>query len=165
MKTLACLAAFAAFAGPFFGASSPEMKTEAGRDLIDTAMQVHRFDTFLMLVRDADLMFNLKGGGPYTIFAPTDDAFDKMPGGLLDHLHGNAPRLKQFLLHHVVRGNMTAEQVVRARRLTALDGRVLIARNLGGHGTVGGAGFTIGNIRTSNGTLHAMDAVIMSASD
>lgn len=140
--------------------TSPRPQTGLQRDLIDTAMSVHRFDTFLMLVRDADLIFNLKGSGPYTIFAPTDQAFERMPAGLLDRIHGNKQRLRQFVLHHVVRGRWTAERAVREHRLVGLDGRPILTRNVNGHGLIGNARFSLANVHTSNGVLHGINAVL-----
>jgi uncharacterized surface protein with fasciclin (FAS1) repeats len=161
MKTFKCILLFTALAGTLLATAAPKDQTGSGRDIIDTAMSVHQFDTFLMLVRDADLIFNLKGSGPYTIFAPTDAAFEKMPGDLLDRIHGNKSRLRQFVLHHVVRGSWTAEQAVRMHSLIALDGSRLVTVNVGGRGMIGRAGFTIANIRTSNGTLHGINTVMI----
>jgi len=162
MKTFRYLMLCTALAGTMWVASAPTPQNGTNRDLIDTAMSVHQFDTFLMLVRDADLTFNLKGSGPFTIFAPTDAAFEAMPDGLLDRIHGNQSRLRQFLLHHIVRGNWSAEQAVRARSLPAMNGSSIFTRNVGGRGSIGGASFSIANVRTSNGILHGIDAVLMS---
>ena len=140
----------------------PAKYLEPNPDLIDTAMSVHQFDTFLMLVRDADLTFKLKDDGPYTIFMPTDEAFAKMPDGLLKRIHGNKSRLRQFLLHHIVPGSFAAEKAVQAHSLNALDGSKLIMRNVDGHGMVANSRFSITNIRACNGIMHGMDNVLMS---
>lgn len=162
MKSLKCLLICASLSGAMIGATAPTPQTGTGRDLIDTAMSVHQFDTFLMLMRDADLTFNLKDGGPYTVFAPTDAAFNAMPAGLLEQIHGNRARLRQFLLHHVVQGSWSAEQAIRAHSLKTLDGSPILTRNVRGHGTIGGAQFTIANIHTSNGIMHGISEVLMS---
>ncbi|MBI5708010.1 MAG: fasciclin domain-containing protein [Armatimonadetes bacterium] len=162
MYSLKSLLIGAALACAVLGATAPKTQSNSSRDLIDTVMSVHQFDTFLMLVRDADLTFTLKDGGPFTVFAPTDDAFRAMPEGLLEQIHGNKSRLRQFLLHHIVRGSWSAEQAVRARSLPAVDGGHLYTRNVNGHGLVGNASFTITNIHTSNGILHGVSEVLMS---
>lgn len=160
MKKLKCLILVTAIGASFAG-SAPTIQNGTNRDIVDTAMSVHQFNTFLMLVRDADLMFDLKGSGPFTIFAPTDAAFDRMPAGYLTRIHENKSRLKNFVLHHVVRGNWTAESAIRAKSLMALDGTKLITQNLNGSGRIGNAGFTIANIRTSNGILHGIDSALI----
>ena len=162
MKHFKCLLLCATLVGATLVASASSPQIRGGRDLIDTAMSVHRFDTFLMLVRDADLTFTLKDGGPFTVFAPTDDAFRAMPQGLLAKIHGNKPRLRQFVLHHIVRGRLSAQQAVRARSMSVLDGGKIPSHNMKGQGMIGHARFTITNIHTSNGILHGMDRVLMS---
>ncbi len=160
MKTLKWLLICAVVGGAVPASLARHPQEPSGRDLIDTAMSVHQFDTFLMLVRDADLTFNLKGSGPFTVFAPTDAAFNKMPAEVLQAIHGDKAKLKQFVLHHVVRGNYTVEQALRMHTLTALDGRKLVLSNTAGHGTIDGAGFVLTNMPTSNGTLHGIDTVM-----
>jgi uncharacterized surface protein with fasciclin (FAS1) repeats len=148
-------------AGAVSASSAPKTQIPPGRDLIDTAMSVHKFDTFLGLARDADLIFYLKGSGPFTIFAPTEAAFNEFPGALLQAIKGDDVRLRQFVLHHVVLGSYTVGQALRMHSLTALDGRKLVLRNVGGHGTIDGAGFSIANIQASNGTLHGIDTLML----
>lgn len=160
MKYIKGLVMGAVLAASLLASTAPRPQTGLQRDLIDTAMSVHQFDTFLMLVRDADLTFNLKGSGPFTIFAPTDQAFARMPAGLLDRIHGNKQRLRQFVLHHVVRGRWTAQQAVRERRLVGLDGTPILTRNVNGHGLIGNARFSLANVHTSNGVLHGINAVL-----
>lgn len=161
MKLLKYLLLCTTLASAMLVASAPAPQTGTGRDIVDTAMSVHQFDSFLMLVRDADLIFVLKDGGPFTIFAPTDAAFERMPEGLLDKIHENKSRLRQFLLRHIVRGNWTAEAAIRAHSLPTMSGSTLFTRNVAGHGTIGGASFSLANVRTSNGILHGIDAVLM----
>jgi uncharacterized surface protein with fasciclin (FAS1) repeats len=162
MKTLNCLVLCTTLAAALLATSAPSPQNGVNRDLMDTAMSVHQFDTFLVLVRDADLVFNLKGSGPFTIFAPTNEALENMPPGLLERIHGNKPRLRQFVLHHIVRGSFTAEAAVRAHSLAAMDGTTIKTRNVNGRGFVGNARFSLANVRTSNGMLHGISAVIPS---
>lgn len=157
MKTLKWLLLCTVLVGAVSTSTASKAQIAPGRDLIDTALGVHKFDTFLGLVRDADLTFYLKGSGPFTIFAPTQDAFDKMPSGELQAILGDHVRLRQYVMHHVVLGSYTVGQALRMHSLMALDGRKLLTRNSNGHGTIDGAGFTIANIQASNGTLHGID--------
>lgn len=161
MKTLKCLLLCTALTGAMLAVSSPKPATDAGRDVIDTAMSVHKFDTFLMLVRDADLTYILKESGPITVFAPTDDAFKKMPEGLLERIHGNKPRLRDFVLHHIVNGSLTAEQAVQGYTVSLLDGSKLHTGRLSGQGKIGNVGFSMKSARASNGILNEIDAVLM----
>ena len=162
MKYLNCLVLCATLGAAMLATPAPSPQNGVNRDLMDTVMSVHQFDTFLTLVRDADLTFNLKGSGPFTIFAPTNQAFENMPAGLLERIHGNKSRLRQFVLHHIVRGSWTAQAAVRAHSLKALDGTTLQTRNIEGHGLIGSAGFSLANVRTSNGMLHGISAVLLS---
>lgn len=162
MKNLKWLLLCAGLACTVLASSAPKPKVDDTRGLVDVLMSVHQFDTFLMLVRDADLTFTLMDGGPYTIFAPTDAAFRKMPRGQLARIHGNKPLLRQFVLHHIVRGSYTAQGAVLAHSLSALDGSTLRTVNVNGHGRVGGAGFALTNVRANNGTLHGIDRALTS---
>lgn len=165
MKALKWLLICTVLVGAMPASSVVKPQIPPGPDLIDTAMGVHKFDTFLELLRDSDLTFFLKGKGPFTIFAPTEGAFNKMPDGLLNSIQGDYLRLRRFVLHHVVRGSFTVEQALKMHSLTALDGSRLIIHNSAGKGTIGGAGFAIGNIHASNGTLHGLDTVMLPKGD
>jgi uncharacterized surface protein with fasciclin (FAS1) repeats len=160
MKTLTCLLICTALLGAMPASTTPSAQNAPARDLIDTAMDVHQFDTFLKLVRVSDLTFDLKGSGPFTVFAPTDDAFGKMPDSRLQAILGDGAQLRKFVLHHVVRGNYTVAQALKKGTLIALDGTKLVLRNTNGHGTVAGAGFSIANIGASNGMMHGVDGVL-----
>src|SRR5579885_1350984 len=88
------------------------------QDLIDTALAAQKFNLFLSLVRDADLTFQLKGTGPFTIYAPTDTAINaKYTKSQLDALRANPARLREILLHHVVSGRIDAVSTVKMKTL------------------------------------------------
>ena len=88
-----------------------------------------------------------------------------MPEGWLNSLLGDPARLRHYVLQHVVRGSYSVEQLLRMKSLVTLDGGKLIARNSGGHGTIGGAGFSIANIHASNGMLHGIDSGVFPKRD
>lgn len=137
-------------------------QTGMSRDLVDTALTVQKFNVFLSLVRDADLTFDLKGEGPFTVFAPTDEAFySRYTKTQLDALRANKPRLRSILLHHVVRGRIDAVTAAKSHMLDPMMGVPIRTEILDGHGLIGGARFVISNVNTSNGILHGIDHVLM----
>ena len=132
------------------------------RDLIDTALATQKFNLFLSLCTDAGLTFQLKGSGPFTVYAPTDTAINaKYTKSQLDALRGNPSRLRAILLHHVVSGRIDAVQTVKMKSLHPLAGAPISTGIVGGHGTIGGAHFVITNVNTSNGVLHGIDQVLV----
>ena len=129
---------------------------------MNSAMGVHEFDTFLSILRLQDnLAFQLSGKGPYTVFAPTNDAFNKLGPAAVDNLKNNEVRRKQFLLNHIVRGKFTAQEIVNKKSLRTLGGKMLHMSKSGGVGTVNGARFSIPNVTASNGILQGMDRVLV----
>lgn len=137
-----------------------------GRDIIDTIMTVDQFDTFLELVREADLTFTLKRAGPYTVFAPTNDAFKKLPEGRLQGLLSNKKALRRFLLSHVVYGRFAADQAVRQKSIKTLAGGTIKFENVQGHGLIGGtAHYAVTNVVTHNGLVQGIDTVLTPSLD
>lgn len=124
------------------------------KDVIDTMMTVQRFDTFLMLVRESDTAFALKRAGPYTVFAPTDEAMANMSSIRLEELRSNPGELRRWVLAHVVRGRVTAEEA-RRKTMRSLSGTPM---RLGSH-----VRFDVSNVMTSNGILHGISATSLSS--
>ena len=129
-------------------------------DIVDTAVAAGSFNTLVTAVKAAGLVETLKSAGPFTVFAPTDEAFAKLPAGALDKLLANKEQLKAVLLYHVVAGKVMAADVKTGpvktvqgsnARLTAKDGKVMINR----------ANVVKADIGTDNGVIHVIDAVIM----
>ncbi len=160
MKIIHSLLVCVVLSGAVAASAAPKPQMPKGRDVVDTALSVHKFDTFLMLLRDSDLTFKLKSRGPFTVFAPTDQAFEKMPSAWLQNLRNDHARLRSFILHHVARGSYTVDRALRMHHVTALDGQRLAVRNAGGHGMIGHAAFSVSNVYTSNGILHGIDSVL-----
>lgn len=152
MKILLMIGLVMAMIGSAF-ALPPAPKLQ-DKDVIDTMMTVQRFDTFLMLVRESDTAFTLKRSGPYTIFAPTDEAMANMPQSRLDGLRGNPGELKRWVLAHVVRGRVTAEEA-RRRTMRSLSGTPM---RLGSQ-----VRFDLSNVMTSNGILHGISTTSLSS--
>ena len=131
-------------------------------DLVDKALATQKFNTFLSLLTDAGLTFTLKEPGPYTIFAPTDAAFNaKYTKGQLDSLRAEPARLRAILLHHVVLGRVDAVAAVKGRTLHPMQGPAIPTGIVGGRGTIGGAHYVVTNVSASNGMIQGIDQVLV----
>lgn len=148
----------------FCGAVAVDKKAEASespKDIVDTAVAAGSFKTLAQALEAAGLIEALKGEGPFTVFAPTDEAFAKLPAGTLDSLLANTEKLKQILLYHVVSGNVKADQVVTmssAKTLEGSDVKISVENN---KVMVNNANVVKTDIAASNGTIHVIDAVIL----
>ena len=133
------------------------------KDIVDTAIADGRFTTLVAAVQAAGLVDTLKGEGPYTVFAPTDEAFAKLPAGTVEDLlkPENQETLKNILLYHVVPGKVMAADVVNLERTeTALGEPVSIKQDMG-NVYVNDAKVILTDIETSNGVIHVIDSVIL----
>jgi transforming growth factor-beta-induced protein len=129
-------------------------------DIVDTAVEAGSFTTLVTAVEAADLVDALKGEGPFTVFAPTDDAFDALPEGVLDGLLANTTALADVLTYHVVAGKYMAADVVALTSLTTLQGSDLMIDTTDGV-TIDGANIVQTDIECSNGVIHVIDAVMI----
>ena len=130
------------------------------KNLIDTATDAGNFTTLLSAISAAALTETLRGKGPYTVFAPTDDAFKKLPAGTVESLLKDVPKLKSILMYHVVAGNVAAKDV-KSGDLKTLEGSAIVAGVHGTNVTVDGAKVIKADVATSNGTIHCIDTVLM----
>ena len=135
----------------------------ANKDIVDTAVAAGSFKTLVKAVQAAELVDTLKGKGPFTVFAPTDEAFAKLPQGTLDDLlkPENKARLRRILTYHVVPGRVTAADVVKLKSAKAVSGDTIAISANGGSVTVDGARVVKTDINTSNGVIHVIDSVIL----
>jgi transforming growth factor-beta-induced protein len=133
------------------------------QDIVDTAVADGRFTTLVAGVQAAELVDTLKSEGPFTVFAPTDDAFAKLPNGTLETLlmPENKQALTDILLYHVVPGNVMAADVVNLESATTALGQDVAIRVEGGKVFINDAEVVITDIETSNGTIHVIDSVIL----
>ena len=133
-------------------------------DIVDTAVAA-KFKTLVAAVKAADLVDTLKGDGPFTVFAPTDEAFAKLPKETLDDLlkPENKDKLAAILKYHVVSGKVTAADVVKldGKELKTVQGSSLAIKVDGDNVTVGGAKVTKTDIETKNGVIHVIDTVLL----
>lgn len=130
------------------------------KTIIDTAADAGKFATLLNALKAAALTETLRGTGPYTVFAPTDEAFKRLPTGTLNALLKDTSKLKTILTYHVVAGTVAGKDV-KAGEIKTLEGTPLIAAWEGNKVTVNGAKVVQADIEASNGVIHAIDAVIM----
>jgi uncharacterized surface protein with fasciclin (FAS1) repeats len=135
----------------------------ADKDIVDTAVAAGSFKTLAKALQAADLVETLKGAGPFTVFAPTDQAFAKLPAGTLETLlkPENKPKLQRILKSHVVAGKVMAAEVVKISSAKAVSGDTLRIASLDGGVTVDGAKVVKTDIAATNGVIHVIDSVIL----
>lgn len=148
---LAVLLALPAFAGPHEGEKS---------DIVDTAVAAGSFNTLVTAVKAAGLVDTLKGDGPFTVFAPTDEAFAKLPEGTVESLLQDKEKLAAILTYHVVAGEKKASDVVGAKSLSTVQGGELAIDTTDGV-KIGAANVVQTDIKTSNGVIHVIDTVLI----
>ena len=136
----------------------------SARDIVGVASSAGSFDTLVAAVTAAGLVETLQSEGPFTVFAPTDDAFAKLPAGTVESLLADPDKLKQILLYHVVPGKVTAADVVKLSKATTAQGSdVDIAVN-GSSVMVNNASVVKTDVMASNGVIHVIDTVIIPSS-
>ena len=131
------------------------------KDIAETVMLSDDFSIFAAALNTTDLFEALRVNGPYTVFAPTDEAFASLPVGTLEYLFKpeNKTILACILRYHVVAGKIAAKEVARCNEIKALNGEVLSVASRYGRLTVDRATVTMENIECSNGIIHAIDLV------
>ena len=131
-------------------------------DLVDTAVAA-RFNTLVAAVKAAGLVDALKGAGPFTVFAPTDEAFAKLPPGTLEKLlkPENKNQLQKILTYHVIAGRVTAQDVVKLNSAKTLEGGSIRIHASDGGVAVNNAHVTKTDIAASNGVIHVIDTVLL----
>ena len=133
------------------------------RDLVDTAAAAGQFKTLGAALTAAGLVETLKGGGPFTVFAPTDEAFARLPKGTVEDLlkPENKAKLIAVLTYHVVPGKVTAADVVKVREAKTVQGGSLSVNASGGKVTIDNATVVKADIAASNGVIHVIDRVVL----
>lgn len=151
-------------AAPAATTKAPAAATTEGaaatKDIVDTAVGAGSFKTLADLLTKAGLVETLKGPGPFTVFAPTDEAFAKVDKATLDKLGANVEALKQVLTYHVVAGKVLAADV-KAGPVKTVEGSEATIKVEGGKVMIDGANVTATDVMASNGVIHVIDAVIL----
>jgi len=134
------------------------------QDIVDIAVADDRFETLVAALQAADLVGTLQGEGPFTVFAPTDDAFDNLPAGTVDSLLQDIPALTDVLLYHIVSGKVMAADVVGLTSATTVLGQDVTVTVEEGNVFINDAQVIITDIEASNGVIHVIDTVLIPSS-
>ena len=139
--------------------------TTASADIVDTAVSAGSFKTLVKAVQAAGLVDTLKGDGPFTVFAPSDEAFAKIPADTLNGLIADKAALTKVLTYHVVSGRVPASQAMKLNWAPTVQGQNIRIRTQGGNVMIDDARVIKADIHTSNGIIHVIDRVIMPRPD
>ena len=158
LKTLVCGAVVAAMA-----LSAGTTVRAQGKDIVDTAVAAGQFKTLAAALTAAGLVPTLKGAGPFTVFAPTDEAFAKLPKGTVEDLlkPENKAKLTAILTYHVVAGKVMAADVAKLTSAKTVQGGLAKVSTMGGGVMIDASHVTKTDIVTSNGVIHVIDTVMM----
>jgi uncharacterized surface protein with fasciclin (FAS1) repeats len=131
------------------------------KDIVDTAVAAGSFKTLAQLLTAADLIGVMKGPGPYTVFAPTDEAFAKVPKDVLDGLGKDKAKLAEVLKYHVLTSKWTTDDIKLVKQTGTAQGKSVTFGTAGGTITVNGARVVKPNVDCTNGMIHVIDAVLL----
>ena len=162
--TIGLLVVVAAVAAAALGASasgSSASRSDADQNIVQTAIVAGQFNTLASLLTKAGLVDTLSTGGPFTVFAPTDAAFAKVPKATLDALAENPAQLKSVLLYHVVPDRVAAADVVKLTSAKTLEGRSVAIKVVDGSVYIDMAKVTTPDVTASNGVIHVIDSVLI----
>lgn len=143
--------------------AEPAAETIGVADIVDTARASGQFETLVSALQTAEMLDTLEGEGPFTVFAPNDEAFAELPEGSLEDLMkaDNRERLREVLSYHVVRGDMRASDIMTEDYLGTVHGEDLAIETVGNEVRVDGATVIQSDIECTNGVIHVIDAVLM----
>ena len=156
MRTRLLLVAFVALV---VGLASPALAQP--KDIVDTAVAAGSFKTLAKLLTDADLIAVMKGPGPYTVFAPTDEAFAKVPQDVLAGLAKDRAKLQEVLKYHVLTSKWATDDMKLVKQTGTVQGKPVTFGATGGTLTVNGAKIVKPNVDCTNGMIHVIDAVLL----
>lgn len=144
-----------------FGVSQTIAGMKYGKDIVDTAVGAGSFSTLVTAVKAAGLVETLKGDGPFTVFAPTDAAFAKLPKGTVEALLQDKEKLAAILTYHVVPGKVMAADVANITSAKTANGQALSINAENGAVMVDNATVVQADIQCSNGVIHVIDTVVL----
>ena len=153
----AAILAFPAVASAQYGASKP------AKDIVAVAVEAGSFTTLVAALKAAGLVETLQGAGPFTVFAPTDAAFAKLPKGTVEALLADKEQLAAILTYHVVPGKVTAADVIKMGKgnPATVNGQTLAIMVSGGKVYVNNATVTTADVMATNGVIHVIDTVVL----
>jgi uncharacterized surface protein with fasciclin (FAS1) repeats len=143
------------------GAQPAPQAAKPTKNIVETAASAGQFKTLTSLVKKAGLAKALQAKGPFTVFAPTDAAFAKVPRSTLKALGNDRAKLRAVLLYHVAKGKLTAAKVVKRSSVKTLNGQSVRIRVRNGKVYVGGARVTTADIGATNGVIHVINKVLI----
>jgi uncharacterized surface protein with fasciclin (FAS1) repeats len=145
------------------GALTNATLTAQSKDIVETAVAAGSFKTLAKALEAADLVTTLKGAGPFTVFAPTDEAFAALPAGTIENLlkPENKTKLRRILTYHVVAGKVMAADVMKLQSAKAVSGDMLTVMTQNGGVMLDSAHVVKTDIAASNGVIHVIDAVVL----
>lgn len=132
-------------------------------DIVETAVNAGNFSTLVKAVEATELVEILKSPGPYTVFAPTDEAFAGLPEGTLDSLLQDIPKLKRIVAYHVAFGDVRAEDLMQIEEAETVEGSIVAIESSDNKIKVNDANVVKSDILTDNGVIHVIDAVLIPA--
>jgi len=130
-------------------------------NIVETAVQAGSFNTLVAAVKAAGLAETLSGEGPFTVFAPSDEAFAKLPEGTVEGLLNDKPKLEAILKYHVVAGKITSNEAANANSATTVQGQNINISASNGTVKINDAQVVQADIETDNGIIHVIDSVIL----
>jgi uncharacterized surface protein with fasciclin (FAS1) repeats len=147
----------------FLSSTTLFASSHSKKDIVDTAVSAGSFNTLVAAVQAAGLAETLKGEGPFTVFAPTDDAFAKLPAGTIDDLlkPENKDKLAAILTYHVVSGKVMAKDVMTMKEAKTVNGQSVMVSMEADTVLIDNAKVVNADIECSNGVIHVIDTVIM----
>jgi uncharacterized surface protein with fasciclin (FAS1) repeats len=133
------------------------------KDIVDVAVENGSFTTLVAALKAAELVDTLKSKGPFTVFAPTDEAFAKLPAGTLEMLllPENKEQLVSILTYHVVAGKVMAADVMKLNSAATVQGQDVMVETMGGKVMINDATVVIADVKASNGVIHVIDGVML----
>jgi len=161
MNFTTLLFAAAVVAAPLTALAGGMNKMDSKKDIVDTAAAAGTFKTLAAALDAAGLVDTLKGAGPFTVFAPTDAAFAKLPAGTVEGLLKDKAKLSAILTYHVVAGKVMAADVIKLDSAKTVNGQSVAIKVVDGKVQVNGATVTSADIEASNGVIHVIDTVLI----
>jgi uncharacterized surface protein with fasciclin (FAS1) repeats len=158
---VAALVAVAAIGGGRATAEAAPAQSAKQANIVQTAVAAGQFKTLASLLKTAGLAKTLQGKGPFTVFAPTDAAFAKVPKSTLAALGKDKAQLRAVLLYHVASGKVGSARVVKLSSVKTLNGAKVRIKVSGGKVYVGGARVTTPDVKASNGVIHVINKVLL----
>lgn len=149
------------FASTLIASDNDKNKSSEKKDIITIALEAGSFNTLATALTEANLVETLQGEGPFTVFAPTDEAFAKLPEGTVESLLKDKDALTNILLYHVVSGNVTSGEVVKLKSATTLAKSDVMIKVEDGKVFINNSQVTTADVMASNGVIHIIDTVLI----